>query len=167
MIGAVCPTFSARLKGGTAVNATIELLGRQHQEVLARLAAVESGFSACGASGELIDFVSFLEREVASHFTVEEEALFPVLGRHLGFTQGPLAVMLAEHKAFRELMHDLSDAVRSGDVEQQRARTLDLIESLRGHIAKEDNVLFPMALRMLTAEEHREVDGLAAAVDAL
>lgn len=64
-------------------------------------------------------------------------------------------------------MHDLSASVRSGDVEQQRTCTLDLIELLRDHIAKEDDVLFPMALRMLAAEEHREVDGLATAVDGL
>jgi len=149
------------------VNATIELLGRQHQEVLARLAAVERGFSACGTNGELSDFVSYLEREVAEHFTLEEEALFPVLARHLGLTQGPLAVMTAEHATFRELMHRLSASVRSGDAEQQRTRALDVVELLRAHIAKEDNVLFPMALRVLTSEEQREVDGIAAAAGAL
>ncbi len=148
------------------MNATIELLGRQHQQVLARLDATESGFSPCGANGELPDLVVYLEREVAHHFILEERALFPVLERHLSPVQGPLAVMNAEHNRFRELMHGLSASLGSGDLEQQRTYATDLIELLRAHIGKEDNVLFPMALRMLTPEEEGEVDARAAAMPA-
>ncbi len=143
---------------------TIELLGQQHQEVLARLAAIEPVASACTDNGELIEFLTFLEGEVAGHFTLEEEALFPVLGRHLSLTQGPLAVMNAEHTTFRELMHGLRASVRSGEVDKQRACALQLIDLLRGHIAKEDNVLFPLAMRMLTSDEQSEVEARAAGV---
>lgn len=146
------------------MSATIELLGGQHQEVLARLDAVEKGLAPSGATGWLADFVTYLEREVVHHFAIEEQALFPVLARHLPLTQGPLAVMNAEHATFRELMQGLTVGFHSGDVERQERCTQDLIELLRQHIAKEDNVLFPMASRLLTADEQREVDSLAAVV---
>jgi hemerythrin-like domain-containing protein len=146
------------------VSVTIELLGGQHQEVLARLDAVEKDLASRGTNGRLADFVTYLEREVVHHFAIEEQALFPVLARYLPLTQGPLAVMNAEHATFHELMQRLTVGFHSGDVERQERCTQDLIELLRQHIAKEDNVLFPMASRMLTADEQREVDSLAAVV---
>ena len=146
------------------MSATIELLGGQHQEVLARLDAVEKDLASRGTNGWLAGFVTYLEREVAHHFAIEEQALFPVLARHLPLPQGPLAVMHAEHATFRELMQGLTVGFHSGDVERQERYTQDLIELLRQHIAKEDNILFPMASRLLTADEQHEVDWLAAAV---
>ena len=147
------------------MNATIELLSKQHQEVLARLQAVESGFAACGANNAVEDFVGYLESDVAHHFALEEHALFPLLARHLSLTQGPLAVMNAEHTTFRELMRSLGTGLREGNIEQQHRCTQELIELLRAHIAKEDNVLFPMADRMLSPDEHCEVDSRAAALE--
>jgi hemerythrin-like domain-containing protein len=146
------------------MSATIELLGGQHQEVLVRLDAVEIDLGKRGANGRQADFIAYLEREVVHHFAVEEQALFPVLARHLPLEQGPLAVMNAEHATFRDLMQELTAGLDSGDVKRQERCTRDLIELLRQHIAKEDNVLFPMASRMLTADDHCEVDSLAAVV---
>ena len=143
---------------------TIELLGQQHEQVLARLAAIEPAASANATNGELAEFLAFLEGEVAEHFRLEEEALFPVLERRLGVSHGPLAVMNAEHTTFRALMHGLGASVRAGDLDRQRDCTLQIVDLLRGHIAKEDNVLFPMAARMLTREEQHEVEARAAGI---
>jgi hemerythrin-like domain-containing protein len=41
---------------------------------------------------------------------------------------------------------------------------VELIELLRGHIAKEDQILFPMAERLLSPAELDEVDRRAAAL---
>ncbi len=144
------------------MNATLDLLGKQHQEVLIRLREVEGRFSACGADGSLAEFTAYLETDVARHFQLEEEALFPVLARNPGLARGPLAVMEAEHSTFREGLHRLRVAVDAADFEEQRRSALDLIDLLREHIAKEDGVLFPMAARMLSADEQREVDAHAA-----
>jgi hemerythrin-like domain-containing protein len=137
------------------MNATLRLLGSQHQEVLARMAAVEAGL-ADGAN--LAEFAAFLQGEVRAHFTLEEHALFPVLGRHLSQTQGPLAVMNAEHAAFGDLLHEFAAALQGSDPNRQRACAGELIHFLRDHIAKEDHVLFPMAGQILSPEELREVD---------
>ena len=144
---------------------TIEVLGTQHQDVLAQLAALEGQWRGGGAA-DVAGFVRFLEQEVVQHFTLEEEALFPVLERHLSRDQGPLAVMHSEHQAFRELVDALGAAVRARDVDAQRVHAAEIIGLLRDHIMKEDHVLFPMALRLLGEDERHEVDERAAALDA-
>ncbi len=146
------------------MSTTLDLLGHQHAEVLLRLQEVENRFSACGAHGALGEFTAYLENDVARHFDLEERALFPVLARYPGVVRGPLAVMDAEHSTFREGLHRLRAAVDDGDVDSQQRYARDLIDLLREHIAKEDGVLFPMAARILNADEQREVDAHAAAL---
>jgi regulator of cell morphogenesis and NO signaling len=142
---------------------TIELLGIQHQDVLAHLQSVEAGALAHDGAN-LADFAAYLEREVCQHFAIEEQALFPALARHLGRDQGPLAVMDAEHASFRELLSRLADAVRRDDRAAQRTHALAVIDLLRAHIRKEDHVLFPMAARLLSDAEQAEVNERAAAL---
>ena len=139
---------------------TIELLGQQHQDVLACFAEVEGKMG--GDGHDLAEFLAFLEREVGGHFTLEEQALFPVMARHPHLAQGPLRVMESEHATFRELRQRLADAVQSKDYAAQREAAAAVMELLREHIAKEDQVLFPMALQTLSADEQREVETRAA-----
>jgi hemerythrin-like domain-containing protein len=87
-----------------------------------------------------------------------------VLERHIGRTEGPLAVMDMEHATFRGLLQDLAAGLRSENPAQCRQRAHAIIDLLRDHIAKEDHVLFPMASRLLSAEERAEVDARAAAI---
>jgi len=143
------------------MTATIELLNTQHQDVLARLTHVEAGIMAADGF-DLAPFAAYLEDEVAHHFAIEEHALFPLLARHLSQEQGPLAVMNAEHAAFRQLLAGLTSALRAGDRDAQRTHAAELVQLLRAHIAKEDQVLFPMAARLLSAGERDEVDRRAA-----
>jgi hemerythrin-like domain-containing protein len=144
---------------------TVKLLGRQHEQVLAHLAAVETEI-ADEVETDLADFLMFLQGDVADHFAIEEEALFPALSAHAHLAQGPLAVMDQEHTTFRQLVLLLSKAVHEGDRAEQRARSRDIVELLREHIAKEDHVLFPLAERVLTPEEQAKVDRVAAALGA-
>ena len=145
------------------MNSTIDLLGQQHRDVLDRLVEVDAGMLTGGAFN-LGPFAAFLTGEVCAHFALEEEALFPMLARHLGTAQGPLAVMDAEHVAFRDLLRELQDALAAGDVPGQRDAAAAVIDLLRGHIHKEDHVLFPMATHVLNAGELQEVDRRAAAL---
>jgi len=140
---------------------TVEVLGAQHQEVLTYLEGVSAGLTQVGSRPDLTDFLRFLEGEVLEHFDLEEKALFPVMARYQHLADGPLAMMSVEHTTFRALLGQLGSALRTGDQGQQRACAEDLINLLRGHIAKEDRVLFPMALNTLSAEELGEVDAAA------
>lgn len=109
----------------------------------------------------LMDFVTFF-REFADklHHGKEEDRLFAEMERN-GFPKeyGPLGVMYAEHVEGRSHVKALAElAGRSGpldaDERQVAARhALAYVPLLRGHILKEDNILYPMALQALRNED--------------
>jgi hemerythrin-like domain-containing protein len=99
------------------------------------------------------------------HHTKEERLLFPlVVERDPRLEAGPVAAMLHEHEGGRERIRRLDaalDAVEGGD----DGAAADVAENLaayaallRAHIAKENNVLFPMAERVLTEQDERELE---------
>lgn len=117
---------------------------------------------------ELSRFVTFI-REFADtcHHAKEELILFAAMVEH-GFPRngGPIAVMLHEHEQGRGLVGILrqrtaqqepwSDADRQEIAEVARG----FAELLRGHIHKEDAILYPMA------EQHLPPDAMRAVGDA-
>lgn len=99
---------------------------------------------------EAIAFV----REFADgvHHRKEESILFPrMVSAGLPKEGGPIAVMLEEHeigRAHMRAMGDALDAAIAGDANARRTlidETRGYIHLLRGHIEKENNILFPMA----------------------
>ena len=99
--------------------------------------------------------VGELRAELENHMLKEEQILFPMIRRGQGGgAQGPIAVMLREHKetgdALRQL-RDLTDGytVPEGACNTWRALWYGLAaleSSLHEHIHLENNVLFPRAL---------------------
>ena len=107
---------------------------------------------------EMVDFFkNFVDR---CHHAKEERHLFPALNSK-GFSpeSGPVAVMLHEHEQGRAAVRAISESLpgaRSGDRRAAAALAdalLEYVELLRNHIFKENNVLFPMADRVLAANE--------------
>lgn len=141
---------------------TIELLSRDHQEALDRLAEVEAGLA--NGTADLRAFVRFLEHDLAAHFTLEEEALFPLLARYPELARGPVAVMVGEHVEFRAMVRHLAGTIESGCSRENGASAGAIVNFLRAHIAKEDHVLFPLALHTLGPAERDEVNERAAAI---
>jgi hemerythrin-like domain-containing protein len=93
------------------------------------------------------------------HHRKEEGVLFPAMeAAGVPRQGGPIGVMLAEHEEGRRLTGGMREAAEKwgqGDtaaksevVQFARAYT----RLLHQHIAKEDNVLFPMADRVITAD---------------
>ncbi|MEW5720433.1 MAG: hemerythrin domain-containing protein [Chloroflexota bacterium] len=90
------------------------------------------------------------------HHGKEEDELFPALEqRGMPKRGGPIGVMLAEHdqgRAFVRGMSDAADQYAKGDQTAAPAlvqNTLGYVNLLRQHIAKENDVLFPMADHIL------------------
>lgn len=150
------------------MDSLLEQLYRQHREaerMLDRLADARrtlqrEGPAAPGLRAELADVRGVLQAEIESHFREEEWSLFPVLGRHLGLESGPIAAMMDDHAAFRRLQLDFDTAFAalSGEAEDGWAERLGeaasgVLDLLPAHIAKEDNVLFPMADDLLSDAE--------------
>jgi hemerythrin-like domain-containing protein len=139
-----------------------EVLMAEHKAVLLALQILEKienslkeGAADAPANlDQLIDFFrGFVDR---CHHAKEEDVLFPELERRgVPREGGPIGVMLAEHNAGRQYIREMSNALtgfRSGDgdaVNVIRESSNGYRNLLRGHIDKEDNVLYPMADRLI------------------
>ena len=140
--------------------------------MLAHLSAV-SGRVRSGATRQP-DVMSELSRlrreiqgEVLSHFREEELALFPVLGRHVDASSGPIPVLMEGHAQFRQLELEFEEALAAIESDYPDGWPDKLCDAadaigrlLPPHTEKEDGVLFPMAESMLEESEWTEVDRL-------
>jgi hemerythrin-like domain-containing protein len=112
--------------------------------------------------GQLLEFLRvFVDR---CHHGKEEDVLFPEMERRGARRDGgPIGVMLMEHEIGRGHVRAMSagfDRLRLGDaagvtavVSSARAYR----ELLRAHIYKENNILFPMADRMMPGDAAAKV----------
>ena len=140
-----------------------EILSAEHRVIELVLAALDKMAEQAFAKGELDagaahDAVAFLRGFADEfHHGKEEVRLFPAMeGCGLPPDAGPTAVMRHEHEVGRAHVRKMDAAV--ADFEKGVPQAADrfafeargFVDLLRDHIAKEDQVLFPMADRMLS-----------------
>lgn len=96
------------------------------------------------------------------HYLREENVLFPTLEKH-GVTEPP-AVMWMEHNQIREVKKNLRSLVEKWNTlhfDEFKAKLADaaepLCEILLSHFFKENNILFPTALKVITDSEWIDV----------
>jgi len=143
-----------------------EVLRKEHDAILSMLEATEEVARRWDAGErvepEILDGLLEFFRLFADrcHHGKEEELLFPLLEQKgMPRSGGPIGVMLSEHEEGRALVRQMAEAAaeyRQGvaDAGQRwAAAAKQYIALLREHIAKENNILFVMAERMLTPEE--------------
>ena len=135
------------------------LLSQEHQVVLEQLQALEAALDRFDP-GQVAATLRFFDEQVTLHRRKEEEVLFPALARYIGTEMGPIAVMLHEHREEQARLEEIRVALDAGDTPEARGTLRragrQILDLLRNHIAKEDNVLFPLAERTLSAEEKME-----------
>lgn len=147
-----------------------EILMHEHQVILSVLEAAEREAKSIRQSGKvreitvrhLLDFLSnFADR---CHHAKEENLLFRKMAeRGMPTDSGPIAVMLHEHEEgrshIRNIRRLLPEALEGdGDALDGIAEALESYAGLlRSHIAKEDNVLYPMSDHLLTPDDQREL----------
>jgi hemerythrin-like domain-containing protein len=150
-----------------------KMLRDEHVLILRVVDALEETF---GPPGSAIDAAGYdVIEQCASFFRLyadachhgkEEDLLFPELQeRGLPRDDGPIAVMLEEHRRGRAFVERMVAAVagaRSGQEAAQRELRIaadGYIDLIRGHIDKEDNVLFNMADAMVVGDACRRLCG--------
>jgi hemerythrin-like domain-containing protein len=99
------------------------------------------------------------------HHRKEEGVLFKAMVAHgVPAEDGPIGVMLAEHeqgRAYTHAMREAAQRLKAGDETARQAVVLNArsyASLLRQHISKEDDVLFPMANRVIPRAEYDQVD---------
>jgi len=104
--------------------------------------------------------VDFLDAE--KHYLREENVLFPSLEKH-GITEPP-AIMWMEHNQIREKKKQLNQIIENynttsfKDFKKKLGETAEALNSLLpSHFFKENSILFPTALRVITDEEWKEI----------
>jgi hemerythrin-like domain-containing protein len=158
-------------------SSAIARLMDEHQLILGVLEALDAFADAHRGGGEdrptLARFARFVaEFADARHHGKEEDLLFTAMvDAGLPRDAGPIAVMLMEHgegRAHLGRLRGLVEGTRPWD-DADRATLWDAAHGytdlLRGHIQKEDEVLYPMAAARLTADAMARLDAACAAFD--
>lgn len=146
---------------------SLEAEHRVIENVLAALEreadVVEGGKAVDGAFFERA--LAFI-REFADglHHQKEEQVLFPrMVASGVPEEGGPVGVMLHEHQEGRACVRAMAEALEGAAAGDAAARTAlvsaarSYVELLRGHILKEDHVLFPMADDLFAEAQQKEV----------
>ncbi|WP_242332904.1 MULTISPECIES: PAS domain-containing protein [unclassified Anaeromyxobacter] len=151
-----------------------ELLMTDHETTERVFSAAEKALGAPegptpGLVANLREYlVGYVDR---CHNQKEERTVFPLLERAgMPVEGGPLAVMLAEHRQAKSLVERL-DAAAAAFVAGDRARLGELREVFgayaalcKDHFWKENDILYPLAARMLDGETQA---GIVAAIEAV
>jgi hemerythrin-like domain-containing protein len=148
------------------VSKPIDVLTEEHRLIEQVLGSLES-FAVAVEGGLAVErplvreygefFRGFAD---AFHHGKEEDILFQrMIERGFPTESGPLAVMLHEHTLGRARVGVLRQTGQGEGAVEAREREAVLIAArefvplLRQHILKEDRILYPMALRILTGPE--------------
>ena len=145
-----------------------EILKHEHQAILLVIAAVEKEVASIEKTGkihvqtvrEIADFLkNFVDR---CHHGKEEKHLFAMMHeRGMPMENGPLAVMLHEHERGRACVRAVAEAVSgkgapdAAAIRKAKENLAAYAQLLRAHIDKEDNVLYPMADRLLKPTDQK------------
>jgi len=107
-----------------------------------------------------VDFIA----ELGPHSDREEGVLFEMMGQYIGRTSGPIAVMEYEHDRAKTLIGtylsrtaDKSKVFSNAEMKELASMIKEAYYTLTEHFSKEENVLFPMAQKMLSDEEKAEL----------
>lgn len=137
--------------GGPMTGDPLVRFQAEHQEALMVLRRLEAAALSLRRGGDAAPYLAatleahaFLSTAVRAHNDNEERALFPLLG-----DDAPTALFVEEHRRLRELEVELARAARTGDASRAADVALETVELLRAHIAREDEVLFPLARERL------------------
>jgi len=142
----------------------IEILVKEHDSILKMIEITQTILNSDDESKinlnhleKIIDFVkNFADKY---HHLKEEDVLFMEMEKHgMPREGGPIGVMLHEHdqgRAYIKLVEEGISKLKLGDslaFKQVKDNLLNYCELLTTHIYKENNILYPMALRFLPSE---------------
>jgi len=151
-------------KANLPVGHMIDTLQKEHEKILSFLDKLEAAnqriqkmksYQAEDKEWQELKHITEHLIDAEPHHQREEQILFPSLKKRGVF--GPPQVMLQEHEELRKHKHELerlvneAGAIDFNDLKKQLdAIAKFLVFNLRDHIFKENNILYPTALEVIT-----------------
>ncbi len=89
--------------------------------------------------------------DMAHHFKMEEDVLFPAL-KSAGGPSGPVHVMMMEHAQIKELLKQMGEAVSQKNAQSYSGLSETLLIVMQQHNHKEENILYGMADDILATD---------------
>ncbi len=124
----------------------------------------ESGPEVLELFWHLFERVLAFNDKLAAHSKREDDGVFPMMARRLGEKDRTIETMEYEHKKAEQHLKDfLEEAAQMGDtLDEYDAQTITVnavqaYATLTQHFAKEENMLFPLAEKILSTEEMNEL----------
>jgi len=149
----------------------INILMEEHRvmlQIAEKLNAIAKKIQSVNDKNYITEEIHTLEhiaedfRDSEKHYLREENVLFPIIEKH-GITEPP-AIMWMEHNQIREKKKQLSNLVKEydgkdfQDFKKQLGETAESMNNLlSSHFYKENNILFPAALRVIAEEEWKDI----------
>ena len=125
--------------------------------IVERLHTLNS-YESMGADLDALKDIAHHLVEAEKHHQREEEALFPRIEKH-DIVEPPM-IMKEEHVEFRQRKQSLLEIVQNSETipfDEFKSKVVDhggfVSRELESHIFKEDNILYQIALQVLTPEE--------------
>ncbi|GBF11241.1 hemerythrin domain-containing protein [Tepidibacillus sp. HK-1] len=151
------------------MNSLLQLFYEDHEHALMQLDQLHVHLEELRKGAEiervklqLIGFTKFLEVALDIHFVQEEQALFPLMAEKIG-PNGPIMVMEREHDDLRNaqkaLKKELMKEIPAKDAALKHAGLI--LQVLREHIHKENQILFPLSERILSLDEWKTAERIA------
>lgn len=147
-----------------------EILSSEHRVIERVLATLKKASDAADAGADVrpglfLDAADFIRGFAdGCHHRKEENVLFITMNEYGVPNQGgPIGVMLNEHELGRKFTREMRAGAESwaaGDPNGKSAAITaarNYVLLLQQHIAKEDQILFPMADRVIPAEKYDDV----------
>lgn len=141
----------------------IDDLKKEHNAILSALEILAKMLDLIEKKAEidqldLTQFIGFLKEFTDKcHHGKEEGFLFPALILHgIADQGGPIGVMMGEHNQGRRLLFDMEQALQPmTDFKGLTSAGKKYIQLIQSHIYKENNVLFPLAEKILLDQDLR------------
>ncbi|WP_253701990.1 hemerythrin domain-containing protein [Bacillus sp. FJAT-27445] len=157
--------------GEVTLCAGLKQLKEEHPPLLAQLEGllstvknIETGEDLNNSFAELTKRTRDFIANLGPHSDREEGVLFDMMGAYIGRTSGPIAVMEYEHDRAKTLIgtylartSEEGATFTEAEIHELALQIKEAYYTLTEHFAKEENVLFPMAQRMLSEEEKAEL----------
>lgn len=134
-----------------------DILRKEHDKVLIVLDKLERDLDKNNLSSAGKD-IKVLESEFDIHsLDKEEKILFPEIEKFMLRDGGPTGVMIMEHKELIELMKNFNMFLEEKNVSRLNETGMSIINILREHINKENNMLFMIADMHLTGKQKNSI----------